>query len=178
MTTPAPADSSSADTSADTSGDDGTDQDFPVETDEEKEEREAQETKEENDEVEKDYKNAFDQSEDFNPDQVDSEYGLDNYYQSGQNDFDNVYQEDIDNELAQLQMHGAVSIYKMYQILIPSLDRRITGAKGQVLQQHSTIQKRKLENQLPYERWHLQSPLPDDPALEEPLRVESQEVSC
>lgn len=113
MTTPAPADSQNDDTSADTSGDDGTDQDFPVETEEEKEEREAEETKEENDEVEKDYKNAFDQSEDFNPDQVDSEYGLDNYYQSGQNDFDNVYQQDIDNELAQLQMHGAVSIFQI-----------------------------------------------------------------
>jgi hypothetical protein len=58
----------------------GTDEDYPVETEEEREARLDLERHDADVATEQDFKNAYDQSEDFDPAAVDSEYGLDNYY--------------------------------------------------------------------------------------------------
>jgi hypothetical protein len=80
-----------------------------VETDEEREERLARERLAQDEAVQQDYQNAYDQSEDFDPAAIDSEYGLDNYYESGDNNFANEYEEDVQAEIAELEMYGAVS---------------------------------------------------------------------
>ena len=87
----------------------GTDADFPVETDEEREDRLARERVEEDEAVQRDYQSVYDQSEDFDPEAIDSEYGLDNYYQSGENDFADEYEEEVQAEINELEMYGAVS---------------------------------------------------------------------
>ena len=92
----------------DAEGDEDTDGDYPVETDEEREQRLAKEQAEQDANTKKDFENQFDQSEDFDPQGVDSEYGLNNYYQSGDNDFGDVYQDDIDAELQLLMEKGAI----------------------------------------------------------------------
>lgn len=80
-----------------------------METDEEREERLARERLAQDEAVQQDYQNAYDQSEDFDPAAIDSEYGLDNYYESGDNNFANEYEEDVQAEIAELEMYGAVS---------------------------------------------------------------------
>ena len=86
-----PVEEPETDGSEDAPAEEGTDEDFPVETDDEKAERLERERIQEDEAVKQDYQNAYDQSEDFDPEAIDSEYGLDNYYQSGQNNFDNEY---------------------------------------------------------------------------------------
>ena len=154
----------------------GTDADFPVETDEEREERLARVRLEQDEAVEQDYQNAYDQSEDFDPAAVDSEYGLGNYYQSGDNDFADAYDDEVQAEIAELEMYGAVSEEFERILWILFLDYWIPRAKGEIIQQYPTGQERVQEDQLPIERWVLQITFPDDPGLKEQLRMESQEI--
>eukprot|EP00356_Strombidium_inclinatum_P003516 CAMPEP_0170481814 /NCGR_PEP_ID=MMETSP0208-20121228/2111_1 /TAXON_ID=197538 /ORGANISM="Strombidium inclinatum, Strain S3" /LENGTH=118 /DNA_ID=CAMNT_0010754585 /DNA_START=58 /DNA_END=414 /DNA_ORIENTATION=+ len=61
------------------------------ETDEEREARLAAEREKEDSETLKKFKGEFDSSDDFNPKEVDSQFGIQSYYKSGDNNFGEMY---------------------------------------------------------------------------------------